>query len=248
MFWSSALTRELPLLAAVTDSNVGAVSSTVQEHLDALDLPSGATVSMGGVGSDLSSTFHDLGLAVLIAIILVYCIMVATFRSQLQPVILLISIPFAATGSILLLLATETAPRAVSIIGFLMLVGIVMTNAIVLLDLVRQYREQGYSAREVVIEGGRHHLRPILMTAIATILALMPMVIGIGREGSGGFISKPLAIVVIGGLTTSTILTLIAVPTLYVIIESLLDHAGLAKTEAPAIVNRSIVLEVPAVS
>lgn len=159
--------------------------------------------------------------------------MVATFRSLLQPVILLISIPFAATGSLILLLATNTPLGAAALIGFLMLVGIVVTNAIVLLDLVRQYREQGMTAREAIVEGGRHRLRPILMTAIATILALMPMVLGIGGAGSGGFISRPLAIVVIGGLTTSTILTLIVVPTLYVIAESARGRSG-APTPPPA--------------
>ena len=103
-----------------------------------------------------------------------------------------------------------------TLIGFLMLVGIVVTNAIVLLDLVRQYREKGLDARRAVIEGGKHRLRPILMTAVATILALLPMALGFG--GSGGFISQPLAVVVIGGLTSSTILTLLLVPTLYVIV------------------------------
>ncbi|GCE23829.1 hypothetical protein KDK_76290 [Dictyobacter kobayashii] len=113
---------------------------------------------------------------------------------------------------------------AAALIGFLMLVGIVVTNAIVLLDLVRQYRTQGMDAQSAVVEGGRHRLRPILMTAIATILALMPMALGVG--GSGGFISQPLAIVVIGGLTTSTILTLLLVPTLYVIVESIRGRSG----------------------
>ncbi|GHO47241.1 efflux RND transporter permease subunit [Ktedonospora formicarum] len=239
--------RTATVTATVTDSNVGAISTTVQDHLDKLDIPSGATVSLGGVSSDLSGTFRDLGIAILIAITLVYCIMVATFRSLLQPVILLISIPFAATGSLILLLATNTPLGAAAIIGFLMLVGIVVTNAIVLLDLVHQYRQQGYSARDAVIEGGRHRLRPILMTAIATILALMPMVLGIGGEGSGGFISKPLAIVVIGGLTTSTLLTLLVVPTLYVIVESLLGHAGPTKTDTPAIDDRPISPEVATV-
>ncbi|GHO42613.1 efflux RND transporter permease subunit [Ktedonospora formicarum] len=213
--------RTATVTATVTGSNVGAISTTVKEHLDKLSIPAGATVSLGGVSSDLNSTFRDLGIAVLIAIVLVYCIMVATFRSLLQPILLLVSIPFAATGSLILLLATNTPLGAAAVIGFLMLVGIVVTNAIVLLDLVRQYRAQGMSARDAVIEGGRHRLRPILMTAIATILALLPMVLGIGGESSGGFISKPLAIVVIGGLTTSTILTLIVVPTLYVIVESM---------------------------
>ncbi|GCE08623.1 efflux RND transporter permease subunit [Dictyobacter aurantiacus] len=216
--------RTASVTATITDPNVGAVSSTVQQHLSKLSLPNGATYSLGGVTSQQSDTFRNLLLAMAVAIMLVYCIMVATFRSLLQPVILLISIPFAATGSFILLLLTRTPLGAAALIGFLMLVGIVVTNAIVLLDLVRQYRTQGMDAQSAVVEGGRHRLRPILMTAIATILALLPMALGFG--GSGGFISQPLAIVVIGGLTTSTILTLLLVPTLYVIVESIRGRSG----------------------
>ena len=102
-------------------------------------------------------------------------------------------------------------------IGMLMLIGIVVTNAIVLIDLINQYREQGHGVVEAVIEGGRHRLRPILMTALATIFALLPMALGI--TGEGGFIAQPLAVVVIGGLVTSTLLTLLLVPTLYAMVE-----------------------------
>jgi hydrophobic/amphiphilic exporter-1 (mainly G- bacteria), HAE1 family len=144
--------------------------------------------------------------------------MVATFRSIVQPIILLISIPFAATGAIALLLATGTPLGVPALIGVLMLVGIVVTNAIVLLDLINHYRSEGMGVVEAVIEGGRHRLRPILMTAIATIFALLPMALGL--TGEGGFISKPLAIVVIGGLVSSTLLTLVLVPTLYTMVEN----------------------------
>jgi HAE1 family hydrophobic/amphiphilic exporter-1 len=208
--------RTATISGTITDTNVGAVNTNVQQQVNALKLPHGASVSFGGISSDLSSTFRNLGLSVLVAIVLVYCIMVATFRSLLQPIILLVSIPFASTGSIILLLVTQIPLGAASLIGFLMLVGIVVTNAIVLLDLVRQYREKGMDARRAVIEGGKHRLRPILMTATATILALLPMAL---FGGSGGFISQPLAVVVIGGLITSTMLTLLLVPTLYVIVE-----------------------------
>lgn len=216
--------RTATISGTITDANVGAVSADLQQKITNLKLPHGASVSLGGVSSDQADTFKNLGLAVLAAIVLVYCIMVATFRSLIQPVILLVSIPFATTGSIILLLVTQTPLGAAALIGFLMLVGIVVTNAIVLLDLVRQYREKGLDARRAVIEGGKHRLRPILMTAVATILALLPMALGFG--GSGGFISQPLAIVVIGGLTSSTILTLLLVPTLYVIVESIRKDSG----------------------
>src|SRR5260370_33056593 len=170
--------RTATISGTITDTNVGAVSGSIQQKINNLKLPHGASVSLGGVSSDQADTFKNLMLAVLAAIARVYCIMVATFRSFLQPIILLISIPFATTGSIVLLLVTQTPLGAPALIGFLMLVGIVVTNAIVLLDLVRQYREKGLDARRAVIEVGKHRLRPILMTAVPTILAFLPMALG----------------------------------------------------------------------
>jgi hypothetical protein len=139
--------------------------------------------------------------------------MVATFRSLLKPLVLLVSIPFAASGAIVALVVTRTSLSLPGMIGLLMLIGIVVTNAIVLLDLVEQYRDRGLNLHDALIEGGRHRLRPILMTAFATMLALAPLAVS-GNSG-GAFISAPLAIVVIGGLFTSTLLTLILVPVLY---------------------------------
>jgi hydrophobic/amphiphilic exporter-1 (mainly G- bacteria), HAE1 family len=224
--------RTATVSATVTSSNVGAVSADVQQRINKLSLPAGATVSLGGVTASQSQAFQGLALALIIAILLVYLVMVATFRSIVQPLILLVSIPFAATGSILLLLATHTALGVPALIGLLMLVGIVVTNAIVLLDLVNQYRAKGLDARSAVVEGGRRRLRPILMTAIATILALLPMALGLSKAGV--FIAGPLAIVVIGGLTSSTILTLLLVPTLYVIVEDIRGRLNRGRTTPPA--------------
>ena len=224
--------RTATVSATITSSNIGAVSLDVQQRINKLSLPAGATASLGGVTASQSQAFSGLLLALLIAILLVYLVMVATFRSIVQPLILLVSIPFAATGSILLLLITHTTLGVPSLIGLLMLVGIVVTNAIVLLDLVNQYRAKGLDARAAVVEGGRRRLRPILMTAIATILALLPMALGLSKGGV--FIAGPLAIVVIGGLTTSTILTLLLVPTLYVIVEDVRGRFGRRSTTSPA--------------
>jgi hydrophobic/amphiphilic exporter-1 (mainly G- bacteria), HAE1 family len=224
--------RTATVSATITSSNTGAVSQDVQQRINKLSLPTGVTVSLGGVTASQSQAFQGLLLALLIAILLVYLVMVAFFRSIIQPLILLVSIPFAATGSILLLLATHTALGVPSLIGLLMLVGIVVTNAIVLLDLVNQYRAKGLDARTAVIEGGRRRLRPILMTAIATILALLPMALGLSKAGV--FIAGPLAIVVIGGLASSTILTLLLVPTLYVIVEDLRGSFGRRRATPPA--------------
>ncbi|WP_328546630.1 efflux RND transporter permease subunit [Streptomyces platensis] len=209
--------RSATITAKPTGDNTGAVSATLQSKINDLKLPDGATAEIGGVSQDQSDAFSSLGLAMLAAIAIVFMLLVATFRSLVQPLILLVSIPFAATGAIGLLVATGTPLGVPAMIGMLMLIGIVVTNAIVLIDLINQYRSQGYGVVEAVIEGGRHRLRPILMTALATIMALLPMALSI--TGDGGFISQPLAVVVIGGLITSTLLTLLLVPTLYAMIE-----------------------------
>lgn len=209
--------RAATITAKPTGDNTGAVSADLQSKIDALKLPAGATAEIGGVTSNQSDAFKNLGLAMLAAIAIVFMLLVATFRSLAQPLILLVSIPFAATGALGLLILTGTPMGVPAMIGMLMLIGIVVTNAIVLIDLVNQYREQGYGIVEAVVEGGRHRLRPILMTALATIFALLPMALGI--TGQGGFIAQPLAVVVIGGLITSTLLTLLLVPTLYAVLE-----------------------------
>jgi HAE1 family hydrophobic/amphiphilic exporter-1 len=210
--------RSATVSGTATGSNIGAATTDLTKRLDGLTLPAGASYRIGGVSADQQEAFADLGIAVLAAIAIVFLIMVATFRSVLQPLLLLVSIPFAATGAIGLLLATGTPLGVPALIGVLMLVGIVVTNAIVLMDLINQYRAEGYSVQAAVIEGARHRLRPILMTAIATIFALLPMAFGL--TGEGGFISQPLAIVVIGGLISSTLLTLVLVPTLYTMVEN----------------------------
>ncbi|WP_410649276.1 efflux RND transporter permease subunit [Amycolatopsis sp. cmx-4-54] len=201
-----------------TGADLAATTKAIQSKLDGLNFTGGAAYKLGGVSEDQQEAFGNLFLALLAAIAIVYLIMVATFRSLIQPLILLVSIPFAATGAIGLLLATGTALGLPALIGMLMLVGIVVTNAIVLIDLINQYRASGMSVADAVVEGGRRRLRPILMTAAATIFALVPMALGL--TGQGGFIGQPLAIVVIGGLVSSTLLTLILVPTLYTMVET----------------------------
>lgn len=209
--------RSATVTAKATASDLGATTVELQENLDELDLPGDATAEIGGVSAEQEEAFADLGLALLVAIAVVYLIMVATFRSLLQPLILLVSVPFAATGALGLLLVTGVPLGVASMIGLLMLVGIVVTNAIVLIDLVNQYRRRGLPVYDAVVEGARHRLRPILMTALATIGALTPMAFGV--TGGSVFISQPLAIVVIGGLVSSTVLTLVLVPVLYLLVE-----------------------------
>ncbi|MEX5298850.1 efflux RND transporter permease subunit [Kocuria sp. CPCC 205292] len=200
--------------------DLGATSAEVREALADLDLPQGASAELGGAATEQETTFRQLGLAVLAAIAIVYVVLVATFKSLVQPLILLISIPFAATGAVLALLASGVPLGLASLVGVLMLVGIVVTNAVVLIDLINQYRGGGHRMvlEEAIEKGATRRLRPIVMTALATILAMTPMALGI--TGQGSFISQPLAVVVIGGLISSTLLTLVLVPVLYRLVEA----------------------------
>jgi HAE1 family hydrophobic/amphiphilic exporter-1 len=209
--------RTAKVMLTPDGENLGATTADVNKRLEKLDLPAGVTATLGGVSASQAQSFSDLGLALLAAIAIVFIVMVATFRSIRQPLVLLISIPFAATGAFVALLVTDTALDISALIGMLLLVGIVVTNAIVLIDLINQYRREGKSIQDSIMDGARQRLRPILMTALATIFALSPLAIGI--TGSGGFISQPLAIVVIGGLFSSTVLTLVIVPVLYWLVE-----------------------------
>lgn len=198
-------------------ADVATASIAVQDAISSLDLPNGATTELGGVTSQQADAFSQLGLALLAAILIVYVVMVATFKSLRQPLLLLVSVPFAATGGIILQVLSGIPLGVPSLIGVLMLIGIVVTNAIVLVDLVNQYRERGMKVGEAIVHGASRRLRPILMTALATIFALLPMAVGL--TGHGGFISQPLAIVVIGGLVSSTLLTLVVLPVLYYLVE-----------------------------
>ncbi|MEO7005476.1 MAG: efflux RND transporter permease subunit [Terrimesophilobacter sp.] len=209
--------RSATVSVAPKSDDGGTASAVVTQAVDKVDLPAGAKAELGGVASQQSDAFGQLGLALLVAILIVYVVMVATFKSLRQPLLLLVSIPFAATGGIILQVISGVPLGVPSLIGVLMLVGIVVTNAIVLVDLINQYRTRGMRVGDAIVHGASRRLRPILMTALATIFALLPMALGI--TGHGGFISQPLALVVIGGLVSSTLLTLVVLPVLYYLVE-----------------------------
>jgi len=209
--------RAVTITAASEGNDLSATTAAIKAGIAKLDLPEGVTIRVGGVSQDQQESFAQLGNAMLAAIAIVFLIMAATFGSLIQPMILLVSIPFAATGALALSLATDTPLGVPSMIGLLMLIGIVVTNAIVLIDLINQKRGDGADVEESIMAGARLRVRPIVMTALATISALIPM--GLGLTGGGVFISKPLAIVVIGGLISSSMLTLILVPVLYDLVE-----------------------------
>ncbi|MGO1591320.1 efflux RND transporter permease subunit [Ancrocorticia sp.] len=200
-------------VTAEDPDELGTVRDNVAEIVESTDLPAGATTTEAGAAAQLNEVFGQLGLALAAAVLLIYVVLVWIFKSLTQPLILLVSIPFAAIGAFLAMLMTGTPLGISSLIGLLMLAGIVVTNAIVLIDLINQYRRRGMDMDEAIDLGAQRRLRPIIMTALATIAALVPMALGI--TGQAGFISQPLAVTVIGGLISSTLLTLILLPVLY---------------------------------
>ena len=202
----------------ILDKDISKATAEVDKEIDKLDLPKGVTIGVAGVQADMTETFTQLGMAMLAAIAIVYFILVVTFREGVAPFAILFSLPFAVIGSFVgLLIAGETISVSV-MMGLLMLIGIVVTNAIVLVDRIIHMERDGMTMREAVLEAGATRLRPILMTAIATIGALIPLAVG---SGGGGLISKGLGITVIGGLASSTLLTLIVVPIVYEILSKM---------------------------
>jgi multidrug efflux pump subunit AcrB len=202
----------------ILEEDISKVSSEVDKAVDKLELPKGVSLGVSGVTADMEETFTQLGFAMLAAVLIVYFILVVTFGEGLAPFAILFSLPFAVIGSLVgLLIAGETISVTV-MMGLLMLIGIVVTNAIVLVDRIIHMEHDGLEMREAILEAGATRLRPILMTAIATIGALVPMLFG---NAGGGLISKGLAITVIGGLASSTLLTLIVVPMVYEILSKI---------------------------
>ncbi len=207
--------------ADTTSQDTGGVSSEIQKEINKLQAAgklSGVTVTLSGVTEEMNNAFGGLIVSMAIAILLVYLVMVLVFNSLIDPLVIMFSLPLATIGAFPALFITQRAIGISAMIGFLMLIGIVVTNAIVLLDLVEQHRRRGLPMYEALMQGGRTRVRPILMTAIATILALIPLGLGLSQ---GEIIASELATVVIGGLFTSTFLTLIVVPVVY----SLVDDA-----------------------
>lgn len=200
------------ITADITSKDTGGVSKSVEDELKDVSLPNGVTTSFGGVTEQMDEAFSQLGIAMLAAIAIVYFVLVVTFGGGLAPFAILFSLPFTIIGSLVALWIAQEPLSVSSMIGALMLIGIVVTNAIVLIDRVIHNEQSGMTTRDALLEAGGTRLRPILMTALATIGALIPMLFGL--EG-GGLISKGLAVAVVGGLTSSTLLTLVIVPIVY---------------------------------
>lgn len=215
------------ITADITGKDVAGISNDVDKAISELDLPSGVHVDFGGVTEQLNESFSQLGIAMLAAIAIVYFVLVVTFGGGLAPFAILFSLPFTIIGSLVALWIFNEPLSVSAMIGGLMLIGIVVTNAIVLVDRVINNEKTGLTTRESILEAGGTRLRPILMTALATMGALSPLLFGM--EDSGGMISKGLAITVIGGLASSTLLTLVIVPIVYEAIAKIQNRKAKAK-------------------
>ncbi len=211
------------ITGSITLQDTGAVNQAVQKKIDTVSLPPGTEIKMGGAASLMGDSFSGMFIAILVAILLAYAVIVVTFRSFINPIIIMMSLPLASIGALLGLLIAGQTLGISAMMGVLMLVGIVLTNAIMLIALVEQLRKGGATTYDSLVEGGRTRLRPILMTALTTMIAMLPLALGLGESA---LVAAELAVVVIGGLFSSTLLTLLVVPVLYSLV------SGLRRTSA----------------
>lgn len=210
--------RVVTVSAGVDGLSLGEAVKSVKANLDSYEVPSGYKIQYGGEVEQMVEAFSQMALALIIAILLVYMVMAAQFESLLNPFIIMFTIPLAFVGAIALLFITGVNLGLTALIGFIMLSGIIVNNGIVLIDYINRLKKEGKSTREAILETGPIRLQPILMTALTTIMGLIPMAVGIGE---GAELQLPLALTVIGGLAFSTLLTLIVIPVIYAVLDSL---------------------------
>ena len=216
------------ITAGFAYGDLGSAAAEAQAIIDRTPMPAGITAIVSGQSEEMQESFQSMQFALALAIFLVYLVMASQFESLIHPFVILFTIPLALVGAVLALFVTGTTVNIVAFIGVIMLAGIVVNNAIVLVDLNNQLRAQGRERFEAIMEAGEARLRPILMTSLTTALGLLPMAMGFGE---GSEVRTPMAITVIGGLIVSTVLTLVVIPVVY----SLLDRKRWpAATAVPA--------------
>ena len=201
------------ITGSITSEDTQLVNTMVNQEIDRLGLPEGVTLGTGGVSQDIQEAFIKMGIAMLASVVLVYLAMLITLRSFISPLVIVFSLPLASIGALAALFITQRTLGLPALIGMLMLIGLVVTNAIVLIAFVEQLRQRGYKLYDALIEGGKLRVRPILMTALTTIFALIPLAVVTDQQAT--IIGAELATVVIGGLATSTFLTLVVIPVIY---------------------------------
>jgi HAE1 family hydrophobic/amphiphilic exporter-1 len=218
--------RVVPVYADVTGGGLDAAVASISAALADLELPQRMRHEVGGVNEEMRESFRSLALAFALALALVFMILAAQFESIVHPFTILLAVPLAAIGAVAALIITRDGVNVMSLIGFVILIGIVVNDAIIKVDFINQYRREGASLREAILEAGRVRLRPIVMTTVTTVFGLLPLALGLG---AGADLRAPLAVAVIGGLISATLLTLIVVPVIYATLESL---RGTARSEA----------------
>ncbi len=208
-----AQNRYVTVTAGIEDGyNIGLVSSDISRALADYEVPDGYSIEMAGEDETIKEAMTEVFKMLALAVVFMYLIMVAQFQSLLSPFIVMFTIPLAFTGGLFGLYLTDNPVSVIAMIGFVMLSGIIVNNGIVLVDYINQLRRGGMEKKEAIVEAGRTRLRPIIMTALTTILGLFTMALGIGM---GADMVQPMAIVTIGGLTYGTLLTLFVVPCIY---------------------------------
>jgi multidrug efflux pump subunit AcrB len=213
--------RVVDVTANVVNRPLGAVSQDIVDRLNRLPLPPGFAFHMAGQTEQQQGAFGSLGTATWLALMIVYMIMASQFKSLVDPFIIMFTVPLGIIGVIWMLLLTHTTLSIMSFMGIITMVGIVVSNGILLVDFANRLQDRGFTPLHAVLRAGRTRLRPILMTALATILGMIPMAIGLGE---GAETNMPLARAVIGGLSVSTFLTLFLIPTLYIVFERRFSH------------------------
>ncbi|HEY7531148.1 MAG TPA: efflux RND transporter permease subunit, partial [Nitrospiraceae bacterium] len=208
--------RVIHITANPVDRDLGAIAADLEEAFGKLQLPTGFTIRVAGQIQQQRETFEGLFFATVLALALVYMVMAAQFKSLIDPFIIMFSVPMGFPGVILILFLTNTTLSTTSMMGIIMMLGIVVSNGVLLVDYTNVLRRKGRALHEAVVVAARTRLRPILMTSLATVFGLLPMAIGFG---TGGETNAPLARAVVGGLSVSTLLTLFLVPTIYLILE-----------------------------
>ena len=204
--------RIVTVSAVISGAPLGNVVAAGNEIIDKMDIPGEVTIQVAGSFEDQQDSFRDLGTLGILIVILVFIVMAAQFESLTYPFIIMFSLPFAFSGVLMALFFTGSTLSVMSLLGGIMLIGIVVKNGIVLIDYITLCRERGLAVVNSVVTSGKSRLRPVLMTTATTVLGMIPMAIG---GGQGSEMWSPMAIAVIGGLTISTVLTLILIPTLY---------------------------------
>ncbi|MEE9240736.1 MAG: efflux RND transporter permease subunit, partial [bacterium] len=210
--------RAAVVSANLTGRDLNSVSNEIQEALGELrrELPPNTNVVLGGQNEELATSYRSLLLALSLAVFLVYLVMASQFESFIHPFIIIFTVPLSAVGVVLALFLTQTTLSIIAFLGVIILAGIVVNNAIVLIDYTNQLRRRGASKRDALLEAGQVRLRPILMTTLTTALGLAPMAVG---WGEGSEVRAPMAVTVMGGLLFSTLLTLIFIPVIYELVD-----------------------------